>query len=101
MRLRAVMRSVAMSIVGRPAFNVKWVRAVFVAFVLLLCRTFFIVFFATLILMNLSDPECAFLPERGMVVEWYSIIRHSVDVKVTCRFPKNVLLVKAQMLQPD
>ena len=32
---------------------------------------------------------------------WYSIIRHSVDVKIMCRFPKKVLLVKALMLQQD
>ena len=32
---------------------------------------------------------------------WYSIVRHSVDVKIMCRFPKKVLLVKAQMLQQD
>ena len=32
---------------------------------------------------------------------WYSIVRHSVDVKIMCRFPKQVLLVKAKMLQQD
>ena len=32
---------------------------------------------------------------------WYSIVRHSVDVKIMCRFPKEVLLVKASMLQQD
>ncbi len=32
---------------------------------------------------------------------WYSIVRHSVDVKIMCRFPKKVLLVKAKMLQQD
>jgi len=32
---------------------------------------------------------------------WYSIVRHSVDVKIMCRFPKKVLLVKANMLQQD
>ena len=32
---------------------------------------------------------------------WYSIVRHSVDVKIMCRFPKKVLLVKASMLQQD
>ena len=32
---------------------------------------------------------------------WYSIVRHSVDVKIMCRFPKKVLLVKAQMLQQE
>ena len=32
---------------------------------------------------------------------WYSMIRHSVDVKIMCRFPKKVLLVKAQMLQQE
>ena len=34
-------------------------------------------------------------------MEWYSIIRHSVDVKIMVRFPKQVLLVKAQMLQQE
>ena len=34
-------------------------------------------------------------------MEWYSIIRHSVDTKIMVRFPKAVLLVKAQMLQQD
>ena len=32
---------------------------------------------------------------------WYSMIRHSVDVKIMCRFPKKVLLVKAQSLQQE
>ena len=32
---------------------------------------------------------------------WYSIVRHSVDVKTMCRFPKKVLLVKAMILQQD
>ena len=36
-----------------------------------------------------------------MLITWYSIIRHSVNVKIMCRFPKKVLLVKAQMLQQD
>ena len=35
---------------------------------------------------------------REMLIMWYSIIRHSVNVKVMCRFPKKVLLVKALML---
>ena len=38
---------------------------------------------------------------REMLMEWYSIIRHSVDVKIMVRFPKQVLLVKAQMLQQE
>ena len=38
---------------------------------------------------------------REMLIMWYSIIRHSVNVKVMCRFPKKVLLVKALMLQQD
>ena len=38
---------------------------------------------------------------REMLALWYSIIRHSVNVKVMCRFPKKVLLVKAQMIQED
>ena len=25
---------------------------------------------------------------RDMLIEWFSIIRHSVDVKIMCRFPK-------------
>ena len=32
---------------------------------------------------------------------WYSIVRHSVDVKIMCRFPKKVLLVKARLLQQE
>ena len=32
---------------------------------------------------------------------WYSIVRHSVDVKIMCRCPKKVLLVKAKMLHQD
>ncbi len=32
-------------------------------------------------------------------MDWYSIIRHSVDSKIMVRFPKKVLLVKAQELQ--
>ena len=43
--------------------------------------------------------RCSVLREDLML--WYSIIRHSVDVKIMCRFPKKVLLVKAQMLQQD
>ena len=38
---------------------------------------------------------------REMLIMWYSIIRHSVNVKIMCRFPKKVLLVKALMLQQD
>jgi len=38
---------------------------------------------------------------REMLMEWYGIIRHSVDTKVMVRFPKLVLLVKAQMLQQE
>ena len=34
-------------------------------------------------------------------MEWYSIIRHSVDCKIMVRFPKQVLLVKAQMLYQE
>ena len=34
-------------------------------------------------------------------MDWYSKIRHSVDCKIMCRFPKKCLLVKAQMLQED
>ena len=33
---------------------------------------------------------------RPDLMEWYSIIRHSVDTKIMVRFPKAVLLVKAQ-----
>ena len=36
-----------------------------------------------------------------MLAMRYSIVRHSVDVKIMCRFPKKVLLVKAMMLQQD
>ena len=32
---------------------------------------------------------------------WYSIIRHSVDTKIMCRFPKQCLLVKAKSIQQD
>ena len=38
---------------------------------------------------------------RELLMEWYSDIRHSVDCKSMVRFPKKVLLVKAQMLQQD
>ena len=38
---------------------------------------------------------------REMLATWYSIVRHSVNVKIMCRFPKKVLLVKATMLQQD
>ena len=38
---------------------------------------------------------------REMIMEWCIMIRHSVDVKIMVRFPKNVLLVKAQMLQEE
>jgi hypothetical protein len=38
---------------------------------------------------------------RELLMEWYSSIRHSVNCKIMCRFPKKVLLVKAQMLQED
>ena len=40
-------------------------------------------------------------PVRELLAEWYSIMRHSVDVKVMCRFPKKVLLTKARQLQQD
>ena len=36
-----------------------------------------------------------------MLAIWYDIIRHSVDVKIMCRFPKKVLLVQALILQED
>ena len=29
---------------------------------------------------------------------WYSIVRHSVDVKIMCRFPKQAFKIKAQEL---
>lgn len=38
---------------------------------------------------------------RELLIDWYSKIRHSVNCKIMCRFPKKVLLVKAQMLQED
>ena len=38
---------------------------------------------------------------RQMLMEWWGIIRHSVDVKIMVRIPKKVLLVKAQMLQEE
>ena len=38
---------------------------------------------------------------REMLAMWYSIVRHSVDVKIMCRFTKKVLLVNAMMLQQD
>ncbi len=34
-------------------------------------------------------------------MEWYGIIRHSVDTKFMVRFPKHCLLIKAQMLQQE
>ena len=36
---------------------------------------------------------------RESLMEWWSIIRHSVDTKVMVRLPKAVFLVKAQQLQ--
>lgn len=38
---------------------------------------------------------------RELLMEWYGVIRHSVDCKIMVRFPKQVLLVKAQMLQQE
>jgi len=38
---------------------------------------------------------------REMLMEWYSVIRHSVDITIMVRIPKQVLLVKAQMLQEE
>ena len=38
---------------------------------------------------------------RDSLLEWYSNIRHSVDCKLMMRFPKQALLVKAQMLHQD
>ena len=38
---------------------------------------------------------------REMLMEWYNMIRHSVDCRIMVRFPKKVLLVKAQMLQEE
>ena len=38
---------------------------------------------------------------RDLLMEWYNTIRHSVDCKIMVRFPKKVLLVKAQMLQQE
>ena len=37
-------------------------------------------------------------PVREALMMWYNIIRHSVDVKLMVRFPKQVLLVKAHEL---
>ena len=36
---------------------------------------------------------------RERLMEWWSIIRHSVDTKIMVRIPKHVLFVKAQQLQ--
>ena len=36
---------------------------------------------------------------RESLLRWYGIVRHSVDVKIMCRFPKQVLLVKALELR--
>ena len=38
---------------------------------------------------------------REALIDWYGVIRHSVDVKFMVRFPKQALLVKAQLLQAD
>ena len=38
---------------------------------------------------------------REELMLWYSMIRHCVDAKIMCRFPKKVLLVKALMLQQE
>ena len=43
--------------------------------------------------------SCVVLREELMI--WYGIVRHSVDTKIMCRFPKKVLLVKAKSLQQD
>ena len=32
---------------------------------------------------------------REMLLHWYNKVRHSVDVKIMCRFPKRAFLVKA------
>ena len=32
---------------------------------------------------------------------WYSIVRHSVDVKIMCRFPKPAFKMKAQQLYQE
>ena len=36
-----------------------------------------------------------------LTMDWYSIVRHSVDTKIMCRFPKQVLLMKAKQFQED
>ena len=38
---------------------------------------------------------------REMLITWYSTIRHSIDVKIMCRIPQKILLVKALELQQD
>ena len=38
---------------------------------------------------------------RDALLYWYDIVRHSVDVKIMCRFPKQVLLTKAQELHKE
>ena len=38
---------------------------------------------------------------RVQLAEWFSIMRHSVDVKLMCRFPKQCLMMKAIQLQQD
>ena len=38
---------------------------------------------------------------REAVMDWYNIMRHSVDLKLMVRFPKHTLLVKARMLQQE
>ena len=34
-----------------------------------------------------------------LTMEWYSIVRHSIDTKIMCRFPKQVLLRKAKQFK--
>ena len=36
---------------------------------------------------------------RESLIEWWSIIRHSVDTKIMVRLPKAVFLTKAKQLQ--
>jgi len=38
---------------------------------------------------------------REMLMAWFSVIRHRVDIKLMVQIPKQVLLVKAQMLQEE
>ena len=38
---------------------------------------------------------------RELLIDWYSKLRHSLNLKIMCGIPKKVLRTKAQMMQQD